>query len=175
MLQGAAWVEKLLVSDYDTLTTLERLEALADLLHLALDLPSAHSSLDRHHEEVERQKRLIREEAKEERKNRQKEMAAKMTKDAEEAQARVDALRQKMLAGTHLRLSQLASLPFVPHFRQVPPPPLPPTARKVLHLVGTRSCSARNRQVPRKQQLACRGWRYRDGGTSRGASSSNCR
>jgi hypothetical protein len=100
-MQGAAWVEKLLVCEYDALTTHERVESLCDLLHLALDLPSVHSSLDRHHDEVERQKRLIREEAKEERKNRQKEMAAKMHKDAEEAQARVNALKQKMLAGAH--------------------------------------------------------------------------
>lgn len=92
-------MEKLLVGEYDSLTTAERVEALADLLHLALDLPSVHSSLDRHYEEVERQKRLIREEAKEERKNRQKEMAARMNKDAEEAKARVTALRQKMQAG----------------------------------------------------------------------------
>ena len=97
--QGAAWVEKLLAGEYDALTTGERVDALVDLLHLALDLPSMHSSLDRHHEEVERQKRLIREEAKEERKNRQKEMAARHARDAEVAQARVDALRQKMLTG----------------------------------------------------------------------------
>ena len=97
--QGAAWVEKLLVGEYDSLTTGERVEALADLLHLSLDLPSVHSSLDRHYDEVERQKRLIREEAKEERKNRQKEMAARMIKDAEDAKARVTALRQKMQAG----------------------------------------------------------------------------
>lgn len=104
-MQGAVWVEKLLANEYDSLTTTERVEALVDVLHLALDLPSVHSSLDRHYEEVERQKRLIREEAKEERKNRQKEMTTRMHKDAEEAQARVTALRQKMVTGAQLVVS----------------------------------------------------------------------
>lgn len=43
----------------------------------------------------------MREEAKEERKNRQREMAAKAKRDAEEAEARVTLLRQKMVNGAH--------------------------------------------------------------------------
>lgn len=50
--QGRAWVEKLLAMEYDELDTVERVDALVDLMHLALELPSIHSLLDRHYDEV---------------------------------------------------------------------------------------------------------------------------
>lgn len=98
-LQGRAWVEKLLHQEYDALTIEERVEALGDLLHLALDMPSIHSALDRRFDDVERAKRNIRDRAKEERKVRQLEMANKAKKDAAEAEARVAALRNAVLRG----------------------------------------------------------------------------
>jgi hypothetical protein len=97
--QGRGWVEKLLEQEYDSLTVEERLEVLLDLTHLALEMPSIHCALDRRFDEVERTKRLVREEAKEERRNRQREMAAKAKRDAEEAERRVEALKQKMVNG----------------------------------------------------------------------------
>lgn len=106
-LQGRVWVEKLLHQEYDTLSVEERVEALSDLLHLALDMPSVHSALDRRFDDVERAKRNIRDKAKEERKVRQLEMAKKAKQDAAEAEARVAALRQKVTNGVCLADSRV--------------------------------------------------------------------
>jgi hypothetical protein len=96
--QGKPWVEKLLGAEYDELTVEERAEALADLMHLALDMPGARAALDRRADEVERAKKDMRDEAKLERRNRQLEMAKRAKRDAEEAQARVQALREQIAA-----------------------------------------------------------------------------
>lgn len=88
----------------------ERVEALSDLLHLALDMPSIHSALDRRFEDVERAKRNIRDRAKEERKVRQLEMANKAKRDAAEAEARVAALRNAVMTGAQLPEYVLGSI-----------------------------------------------------------------
>lgn len=98
-------MEKLLHQEYDTLSIEERVEALSDLLHLALDMPSIHSALDRRFEDVERAKRNIRDRAKEERKVRQLEMANKAKRDAAEAEARVAALRNAVMTGAQRPVS----------------------------------------------------------------------
>ena len=97
-MQGKSWVEKLRDSSYDALTLVERMEALSDLLHQTLDTPSMRLLLERRCDEVERVKKSIRDEAKQERRKRQEEVALKAKAEAAEAAARVVALRQQMAA-----------------------------------------------------------------------------
>jgi hypothetical protein len=94
--QGKRWVEKLLCSEYNALTLEERMEAITDLMHLALDMPSMRAALDKRIEDVDRVKKHMREEAKVERRNRQLEMAKKAKRDADDVAARVATLREEL-------------------------------------------------------------------------------
>lgn len=104
-MQGKLWVEKLLVGDYDTLSTEERLEAALDLMHLALDMPSARAMLDKRTDDAERERRDLREETKHERRERLAAQGAQAKRDAEAAGERVARLRAELTAEYGLGMS----------------------------------------------------------------------
>ena len=89
---------KLLEGEYDLLTLEERVEAMLDLVHLALDMPATRAALDKRIEDVERAKKQLRDEAKVEKRKQSLAMAARAKADAEATAAKVKALREQMAA-----------------------------------------------------------------------------
>ena len=95
--QGKRWVEVLAAAAYDALSLEERVEAVTDLMHLALDMPSARAALDRRSDELERAKKAIREAIKTERTAHLMKKEAK--RDAAEARASAKAAAEASAAG----------------------------------------------------------------------------